>query len=774
MADQMVLRTQQWLNQTYGGKTGYGDNIPENGNTGWTTIYALIRALQIELGITATANNFGPSTISRFNSRFPNGVQQQSPDDETEDNIYGIIQGACWCKGYSTGASNITKHFYSGTGGAIKDLKEDAGCSDLTSTVTLNVMKALLSMDQFKRVSSGTSKIRTIQQELNNKYEAYIGLSPCDGVYGRQMNLAMIKVLQAIEGYSVTTATGNFGNGTKENLPIVPASFGISSSTQEQAIKLIRYALCCNGYDVSISTGEWDSTLQEVMNEFQRDLCIEESDKCNTDTWMALLLSKGNPDRSCVACDTTAEMTDVILNYLKDNGYEIVGRYLTKVTGGMSKELKIGEAQRIIASGMKFFPIFQESGSNISYFTEERGKQDVKKAIKYGRINGIPRGNIIYFAVDMDPTGAQINSYILPYFKGIFENMGKAYKVGVYGTRNVCTQVMEKGYAETCFVSDMSTGFSGNMGFKMPQNWNLDQFHEIKNISIGDETIDLDKVAYSNKYNVVDDVYKYMSTYIRYIKELEDYYIQYKGGSCTTEQIILGITNFLRSFNYGDKIWYAATLKAIDKNFIDYVRTNNKELYDNLYEYACVINNVQNRALADKIGGFIDIGHLAATVEGYISTTSIPDFWFGWGGDLASLMSQVDDEISSFSNDYYGVAKKLLGDYSKFGSTDMCTDADSIKIAALIKNATSNHPFSDTLSQYYSDYAELRISYYLMDMDGVDLQFSNLEAIIKDKMTGSLGNKLILEIIGVFPSNEAINACCKAFAEYIIDNYPAI
>ena len=54
MADLMVLKTQQWLNKTYGGKTGYGSNINENGNTGWTTIYALTRALQIELGITST------------------------------------------------------------------------------------------------------------------------------------------------------------------------------------------------------------------------------------------------------------------------------------------------------------------------------------------------------------------------------------------------------------------------------------------------------------------------------------------------------------------------------------------------------------------------------------------------------------------------------------------------------------------------------------------------------------------------------------------------
>ena len=45
--DEMVKRTQVYLNAMYGGNSGY-EVIPENGITGWTTIYALTRALQIE------------------------------------------------------------------------------------------------------------------------------------------------------------------------------------------------------------------------------------------------------------------------------------------------------------------------------------------------------------------------------------------------------------------------------------------------------------------------------------------------------------------------------------------------------------------------------------------------------------------------------------------------------------------------------------------------------------------------------------------------------
>ena len=137
VGDPYVFYTQQWLNENYGNDSRF-NRVTENGKTGWATIYALTRALQIELGIFATADNFGPTTIQRFNEKFPNGIIQQDSGDERESKIYGIIQGALLCKGYSTGVNSPTLHFYNGTGNAIKKLKEDANCKDRSSKVTLN------------------------------------------------------------------------------------------------------------------------------------------------------------------------------------------------------------------------------------------------------------------------------------------------------------------------------------------------------------------------------------------------------------------------------------------------------------------------------------------------------------------------------------------------------------------------------------------------------------------------------------------------------------
>ena len=150
--DQMVYKTQQYLNAIYGNNPGY-NTIPEDGMTGWGTIHALTRALQIELGITNTSDSFGPTTTAQFNLQYPNGVVQQAQGDPQTNRVYAIIQGALWCKGYSTGATGITEHFYGGTGSAVISLKTDAGFNSPNSTVSLNIMKGLLSMDQYVLVS---------------------------------------------------------------------------------------------------------------------------------------------------------------------------------------------------------------------------------------------------------------------------------------------------------------------------------------------------------------------------------------------------------------------------------------------------------------------------------------------------------------------------------------------------------------------------------------------------------------------------------------------
>ncbi|MGH0425253.1 glycoside hydrolase domain-containing protein, partial [Bacillus pretiosus] len=123
---------------------------------------------------------------------------------------------------------------------------------------------------------------------------------------------------------------------------------------------------------------------------------------------------------------------------------------------------------------------------------------------------GFKDDTTIYFAVDFDAYGTDITDNILPHFKALNEKMaqlGGSYKVGVYGARNVCIQVSEKGYAKTSFVSGMSTGFSGNLGFPLPKNWAFDQISTIK-VGSGSGLIEIDNNIKSNRDNGVKEIEK--------------------------------------------------------------------------------------------------------------------------------------------------------------------------------------------------------------------------------------------------------------------------
>jgi peptidoglycan hydrolase-like protein with peptidoglycan-binding domain len=93
-----------------------------------------------------------------------------------------------------------------------------------------SVLKALLSMDTFILLSAygGKAPIRNMQQKFNREYENAIGLIPCDGVYGRGTNTALIKAFQIIAGLPMTNpgngiwADGFFGNTAKGLAPEIP------------------------------------------------------------------------------------------------------------------------------------------------------------------------------------------------------------------------------------------------------------------------------------------------------------------------------------------------------------------------------------------------------------------------------------------------------------------------------------------------------------------------------------------------------------------------
>ncbi|MDQ8057895.1 DUF1906 domain-containing protein [Bacillus velezensis] len=504
--DEMVLETQQWLNETYKGRHGY-NKVPENGKTGWDTIYGLTRALQIELGISEPADNFGPTTQRLFKP-----LKKQAPDSKPTNMNY-ILQGALWCKGFNPGG--FSGVFYENTENAVKEFQKAAGLTKQDGIVTALIMKALLDMSAFRLVAGGDKKIRQIQQNLNRDYNDYIGLMPCDGLYARDTNKALIYALQKEEGMSTSVANGFFGNGTTSLCPTLTPG-----DSRTGFVLIVQYALYCNGksFDPGEFDGKYGVGVVSAVKAFQKFMCLPQTGYADMPTIKALLSSSGDTTRAASACDTAAILTADTAKTLRENGYKIVGRYLTgnvRTSSGLtSKALTSKELSTIFNAGLSVFPIYQDGGYESSYFVKDQGTRDAYSAASAARRLGFPSGTTIYFAVDFDAYDYEVTDKIIPYFqeiKSAFMKMqafstAPKYEIGVYGPRNICIRTSEAGLTKYSFTANMSTGFSGNLGYPMPKNWAFDQFYE-GTIGSGAGKVAIDKDGYSGKDSGVSSVH---------------------------------------------------------------------------------------------------------------------------------------------------------------------------------------------------------------------------------------------------------------------------
>lgn len=492
--DEMVLEVQKWLNKTYD-----DINIAEDGYTGQGTVTALIKALQHELnnkgaGL-AVDGDFGAGSYNAFTSII-GSIGQGS----TNTNLNYIVQGGCWCKGYNP--KYFDGDFGEVTASAIADFQEDAGVA-ATGSVTAVVMKALLNTDGFKWSLSGDGDVRKVQQFLNGNYSGIygrdIGLIPTNGVYERKTSQAMLYAVQ-VEGGADTD--GVWGNGTKGCLPTLSEGSGKTAF-----VKILQCALTLNQCYSGAIDGEYDGGVTNAVKDFQFSMALESDGIAGVSTWCALLVSCGDRERAAKACDCATKLTPAKAKTLVDNGYEIVGRYLTgTMAGGASKALTNEEIQIAFDAGLRIFPIFETSGDRLSHFSYDQGLIDAADAINAACGFGFPTGTTIYFAVDVDALQDEIDERIIPYFNAVndrFACVSSPYQIGVYGTRNVCTNLGTQ--AAKSFVADMSYGWSGNMGFSMPKNWAFDQFATVS-VGSGEGMIEIDKDAASGADNGASQV----------------------------------------------------------------------------------------------------------------------------------------------------------------------------------------------------------------------------------------------------------------------------
>jgi peptidoglycan hydrolase-like protein with peptidoglycan-binding domain len=670
--DQRVLEAQQWVNSTYGNVPGY-ERCDENGRTGWGTMFSLTRGLQHELGITELSDSFGPTTLGKV------GAQGPINESYTKNaNIVRIIQHGLFCKGYDAGETQ-TGRFHGGTADAVQSLKTNIGLIGSNSTVEPKVFKAILNMDAYVMLSGGRQQVQAIQRWLNGKYinRSSFFLIPCDGIYSRDVQQALMKAIQYQIGIPDDSATGYFGPGTQAGLRANTVGPGSAQSW----VELFSAACVFNSPIRRPDTGgsgteasfqyRWTDDLAAWVRAFQRFSLLEPTGIGDYRTWAQLLVSMGDPDRPVTACDTSRHVLGDRGTRLFNAGYRVVGRYLDEAPNEtLDKELQPGELEAIFAAGLRVFPISQYWGRGLADFSWSKGYDHALLAHDRAVGYGFNAGTVIYFAVDYDATGEEITSNIIPYFKGVGAGLqvrGGRYVQGVYGSRNVCSRVSSEAYARHSFVSGMSYGFSGNLGFPMPDNWSFTQIKEFDFQPSSSDPFPLDNnvnrgtdpACGPENVNGRDAT---LDEFVAFIRKLYTLAVAYGGDPSSR------VLEYMRFPKYQDPAW-TVLIGSVDEAWIAYANARVQPV----------------RSFIDPATRMsINLDHFAATAHavylkgtGPGTATTRGDFG-GWGGDLCTLYGQWRQAESSYASGYQFVEAKFakINVESTFALTDYVQDCD--------------------------------------------------------------------------------------------------
>jgi hypothetical protein len=175
--------------------------------------------------------------------------------------------------------------------------------------------------------------------------------------------------------------------------------------------------------------------------------------------------------------DTTMELTRHAVA-LREQGYDFALRYYST---NATKNLSLGEARALTQAGLQIGVVWETTGTYANYFTRDQGLADGAMAFRMARETiGQPYGSAIYFAVDYDPTQADLDGAISNYFTGVHAALyvgaeGKpSYRVGVYGSGLCCATLIERGICNLSWLSQ-STGFTGSKQYAEQRRYSLTQ-----------------------------------------------------------------------------------------------------------------------------------------------------------------------------------------------------------------------------------------------------------------------------------------------------------
>ncbi|WP_285773563.1 glycoside hydrolase domain-containing protein [Microtetraspora sp. NBRC 13810] len=629
-----------------------------------------------------------------------------------------ILQHGLFCKGYWGGLQD--GNYDPQTITSVQTLKANMGLGP-NGYVQPKIFKAILTMDAYTLVTGGSEKVRSVQQWLNGRYtnRTSFFIIPSDGIFSRDVQKALYLAIQFELGMTDDQATGVFGPGTQAGLRSHPLSTGSSGIW----VQLFSAAAVFNGkakflgsdgykYEEASFSTAFNSALSGYVSAFQSFSELPVTGNVDFATWCQALVSTGDPNRPGTAADCITTVTDARAAALRAAEYKIVGRYLDERSSStpLNKQIQPGELDTIFRNGLSVFPISQYYGGEVGYFTYTQGYADALGAHAAAVRYGFDAGTVIYFAVDYDATQLEIESHIIPYFRGVVAGLlsqGKRYVHGVYGSRNVCIEVTKFTYSRWSFVSGMSTGFSGNMGFPLPENWSFNQIQTIR-VGAGGGAIEIDKNIHKagTDYGVssVNNPSSSLNAFIAYIERIYGLALSYSSNRSPSQLVV----EFLRHEEYNNFEWQQL-IGGVDEGFVRHVKN---------------AGIVMIRHVRDPFYGIdLNVAHLGATCNGLyvssppahpLSVISAGDVT-GWAGDLMTFYGEWRRDVDAYPSGHTYCMEKLakVSDAGTFKLRDLIEDADGHNLAKMLRAGTH---IVEAMDVYYQNNGYLsRFGHFFAD-----------------------------------------------------------
>lgn len=165
--------------------------------------------------------------------------------------------------------------------------------------------------------------------------------------------------------------------------------------------------------------------------------------------------------------------TSNVVEELRGGRIDFVARYYRDSTSSLPA-LSSQEARKLASLGLKIVAVWEQNSPDPENLSYSSGYGDALAAYKQAKAIGQPPGSAIYFAIDynaheLEPAKA--------YFRGIAAGLAAAsggrpeYKIGVYGSGAVCTEIKRAGLARYSWLTK-ATSWDGSLDYS---DWNIKQ-----------------------------------------------------------------------------------------------------------------------------------------------------------------------------------------------------------------------------------------------------------------------------------------------------------